>query len=227
MRFSSIFTLAACAVVAVPTTGLAADLIIDVPTPSAAMFAPQSTFDWNGFYAGVNGGYVWDDLHNPAGAFIPANVPSDGRNWSAINGVAGGVQAGYNAQFDMFVLGVEGDIQLSGASQTSNSNPDVAFSLDYYGTVRARAGVALDRIMPYVTGGLAVAQGTHTVPGSSSSVVHTGFTVGGGVEVAVTDAVSVKTEYLYTDVNVGSYFGGAVPVDHRFHTVRAGVNFHF
>ncbi|HSM20443.1 MAG TPA: outer membrane beta-barrel protein, partial [Hyphomicrobiales bacterium] len=101
--------------------------------------------------------------------------------------------------------------------------------LDWLGTVRARLGVPMGRTMPYVTGGFAYGEATRTAAGTSDSASHTGYTVGGGLEQALSDRASAKIEYQYVDLGEETYGGlpGAPRADLSAHTVRAGLNFRF
>lgn len=153
-----------------------------------------------------------------------------------LQGVLGGVQAGYNYDFGGFVLGVEADLQASGMKLvTTQGAATGTFSVDQFGTLRARAGIAADRFLPYVTGGLAVANGhiniTDGVTTYDERKVSVGWTIGAGVEYAVTDNVTLKAEYLYADFGKASYAGpaglGASDVTTRASIVRTGVNFKF
>ena len=109
------------------------------------------------------------------------------------SGFVGGGQLGYNFQFNRLVLGVEGDISFTDWHET-----------DAFGTVRGRLGYAWERVLPYVTAGLAIADS------------ETGWTAGGGVELAFSDNVSLRGEYLHFDV-----------ADIEGDIVRAGINFRF
>lgn len=82
--------------------------------------------------------------------------------------------------------------------------------------------------MPYLTGGLAVANATREAF-TTDTQTHIGWTVGAGVDVAVADNVSLNLEYRYSDYGSKVYgTGGTAPtVDLTSHAVRAGVNFHF
>jgi outer membrane immunogenic protein len=109
------------------------------------------------------------------------------------SGFVGGGQLGYNFQFNRVVLGIEGDISFTDWHET-----------DAFGTVRGRLGYAWERVLPYVTAGLAIADS------------ETGWTAGGGIELAVSDNVSLRGEYLHFDV-----------ADIDGDIVRAGINFRF
>ena len=133
----------------------------------------------------------------------------------------GGGQLGYNFQRDRFVYGVEADIQ--GSSLAGNAYSEAASthittgasaksSLDWFGTVRARAGYTYGGSLVYATGGFAyggardslsqsVNSGVATNSASGSSTF-TGYAVGGGVETVLTPSWSVKAEYQY--INLGS-----------------------
>src|SRR5690606_9902561 len=98
---------------------------------------------------------------------------------------------------------------------------------DYFGTVRGRLGVDVGNgILPYVTAGLAYGGGRVDVGGVENQF-HTGWTVGGAVEFALDQQMSLKAEYLYTDLGQRNYANIGGDAAFRGHTVRAGVNFHF
>src|SRR5204862_102259 len=67
-------------------------------------------------------------------------------------GFVGGGQIGYNFQTGAFVFGVEADIQYADLSSKANwSGYSYTFNgggSQYFGTVRARAGYAFDRVTP-------------------------------------------------------------------------------
>lgn len=199
------------------STAFAADLgVVQQPAPAAYT---SGAFDWSGFYAGANLGYGWAELEQ------------GGFTLDDLNGALGGVQIGYNYDFGGFVLGLEGDVQISDVKYSEELGGATSeIGIDYFGTVRARAGLAVDRFMPYVTGGVAWARGSvsGSAPGFSVEVTDNfvGWTVGGGVEYAVTDNITVKGEYLYVDFGAADFDTG-VDINLTSHVVRAGVNFKF
>src|SRR5215212_8740373 len=83
------------------------------------------------------------------------------------SGFVGGGQIGYNMQFGSFVLGAEADLQyadLGGKGRYIQRagawyNIGNGGGLDYFGTVRARLGLAIDRALVYGTGGFAYGGG--------------------------------------------------------------------
>ena len=134
----------------------------------APVYAPNT---WTGFYAGVHGGYAsgaWDGklettAGNPANNFAGFNNPYQSIDG---NGALAGGQIGYNKQINSVVLGIEADASwtnLNGSGTYATDAPGYNnnwvkahhLELDYFGTVRARAGYAMGNFLPYVTGGLA------------------------------------------------------------------------
>ncbi|MFG1287468.1 outer membrane protein, partial [Xanthobacter versatilis] len=98
------------------------------------------------------------------------------------------------------------------------------------------------RFLPYITGG--AAYGKTKISSSyagdgfgslSASSTNWGWTVGGGVEYAITNNWTFKTEYLYVDLGSTDYayadgygyYSYAGTVDTKFHTLKAGVNYKF
>ena len=124
------------------------------------------------------------------------------------SGVLGGVQAGYNQQFQNFVLGVEGDLDWSsarsGVSPVFGCAPPVAHSssFPFFADLRGRAGVAFDRFLPYVTGGVVVADLNNKLEAPSLTPTAgrdeaIGWAIGVGAEYAIDNHWSVKADFLH------------------------------
>ncbi|WP_332116708.1 outer membrane protein [Azorhizobium caulinodans] len=228
--------LSSALVIAIAAPAAAADLATRYPVKApVAPVAP--VFSWTGFYIGANAGYGGDKYNYDFG------VPTTATASTNSSGFFAGGQIGYNYQFaNNVVLGLETDLQWSGIDGTLNTvtpgaSTNIKSSLDYFGTVRARVGYAFDRFLPYITGGMAYGKtktegsqfsgtGFTTFDDSDTKV---GWTIGGGVEYAITNNWTFKTEYQYVDLGNSDYGIGtnAVSVDNKFHTVRAGVNYKF
>jgi outer membrane immunogenic protein len=221
------------------STAHAADLT--VVTEDVVIAAP--VFSWTGFYAGVHAGYGWANLDNDlTDAYGDGNKP---------DGFFGGGQVGYNYQLsNQIVLGVEADAAFADFKDDSAADgPDGGVFTAYtkitaLGTVRARAGYAIDRFLPYVTGGFAWANaksgldvsGYPDIPnfGAGDSQFHTGWTVGAGLEYAVTNNITAKVEYLYADLGSQEYDVEAFGPGSRLNadlsslqTVKFGLNYKF
>lgn len=203
----------------------------DLPPYSAPppYYAPMPVFSWSGLYFGVNGGYGF-------GTFMGGGTAPFG---SADAGVFGAT-AGYNYQIDNFVLGIESDIDWTGfkSSKTYLPGPITeSAQLDDLWTVRGRLGYAINNVLLYATGGYAGGMiRTHltdpTLPGGttfSSTTYNNGFAIGGGLEYAFNNVVSVKSEYLYTSLDRQSIFRGPHLTTAALNEslVRAGLDIHF
>ncbi|MCB1377539.1 MAG: porin family protein [Alphaproteobacteria bacterium] len=153
-----------------------------------------------------------------------------------------GVKAGWDYYSDNFVIGVVGD-WMFGGRLADNDDPVEATYLDmnYLATARLRAGFNLDHTLIYLTGGYAAAQmefgglvGPASIHDSDTKWTH-GWTIGGGIEHAVTDALTVSLEYLYVDLDTTSHtlsdgMGAGGTLDMMYddiHTIRAGINYRF
>jgi outer membrane immunogenic protein len=184
----------------------------DLPYGSRAPYTvnqPLNAYSWAGPYLGGNLGYAWGSVSN---------------NVTKPSGFEGGVQGGYNWQNGPWVFGVEADFQATGAEDTF---APWKFSNPWFGTVRGRAGYAVNNILFYGTGGLAFGELRGETFGLSETHTNVGWTAGVGAEVGLTQNWSAKIEYLYVDLASSNFTITGVPNSYRFGTVRAGVNYHF
>jgi outer membrane immunogenic protein len=180
-------------------------------------------YNWTGFYLGANGGGGWG--HSFWNANATGINPSGGQ--------AGGT-LGYNRQLGNVVFGVEGDVDwsgLSGRNTTPGCPGGCTTSDSWLSTVRGRIGYAFDRVMPYATGGLAVGDIRASAAGlAGGSTTNAGWTLGGGVEVALPGNWSAKAEYLRVALGGFNCTGCGVPTNNvslQENVFRAGVNYHF
>jgi outer membrane immunogenic protein len=167
-------------------------------------YAPGVEQTWSGFYVGGLVGYGFGE----AGAIEP-------------DGFLGGITAGINYQVDQFLFGAETDIVAASISEEGATD----FEMDWIGTVRGRIGFAFDRFVVFGTGGFAWTNAEFDGVGNDSNF-HGGWTVGGGVEAAITGNISAKAEYLYMDFTDELYAPGGV-IGPDLHTFRLGVNYKF
>lgn len=208
------------------TSANAADIVRRAPPPAPVMVAPP--YNWTGFYVGINGGggFGRADVNN---AFGTGGLDVSG-------GLVGGT-LGYNYQApNNFVFGIEGDGGWSGIKGSTNgfACPGATCDVrnDWLATLRGRVGYAYGRFLPYITGGAAFGDIKLTPTGFPGSTVDkVGWTLGGGVEMAISGPWSAKLEYLYVDLGDASCGAAScgVATSTSFHTniVRAGINYRF
>ena len=203
--------------VALAGTAFAADLPSRRAPPVYAPPPPIPVFSWTGAYVGGQIGYEFGrDSALYSSTLTGANLLGAS---TKTTGVVGGAHVGYNFStqslpvFGGFlgaggVFGIEGDVD---GTSAKNGFAPVGFNATYReqieGSIRGRLGIAFDRVLVYGTGGAAFAgiRNTYNAGANSDTIDRTrvGYTVGGGVEYAITNNVSVGAEYRYTDF--GSY----------------------
>jgi len=225
---------------------LGADKAVKAPPYKAPPIAP---YTWTGWYIGANAGYgVGQGQGNFA--FGPGTPGPGIETFNAMPGGGfGGIQLGYNYQINSIVLGGETDIQGAGISDTrtcllhciAGTSALIDQKLNWFGTTRARAGLATGPVLTYVTAGAAYG-GTETglttiangaTSSSITSATKTGWTWGTGVEAALGGNWTAKAEYLYVDLgsssaaNTVAVPAGTLNVKNQTQIFRGGVNYRF
>jgi outer membrane immunogenic protein len=213
MRTLKTTILASVAVLTLSAPVLAADAVVEqAPAPEAVVEAPVS--DWSGAYLGAYGGYGWNKHKTDEG-----NIDADG--------FKGGAYGGYNFQNGQFVYGGEADLGYSGGDDTSNG---IKAKQGVEGSVRARAGIDLNPVLLYGTGGLAVINSKLESATGDDSNTHIGWTAGAGAEAKITQNIVGRVEYRYSDYGKKDYdLGGLDDVSSKLTTneVRVGVGYKF
>jgi outer membrane immunogenic protein len=207
MKKKKMATVAAVAVASALALGAAQ--AADLPRPYAG--APlYPAYNWIGPYIGVNLGYQW------------GSATHSGANPS---GILGGAQGGYNWQIGEFVFGAETDLQFSAADDMFAA---WKFSNPWFGTLRGRAGYAMNNVMLYATFGLAYGGGSVQIAGLKESNTHMGWAAGAGMEVGLTPNWSAKAEYLFVDLSDQRYVLFAnTNTGFESSILRLGVNYRF
>jgi outer membrane immunogenic protein len=254
MRGFKVAAAMAVAVSAVVCAGVAtaADLGAAPYDKTPAYIVP--VYNWSGGYIGLNVGYGWGRSADTSGLGAPI-VFSDTVT-SNMNGVLGGAQIGYNSQIQNWVVGIEADFQGTGQRSThpltcpagvcTGAVLPVTMSqeLDFFGTVRARAGFTIvPTVLLYGTAGLAYGQvdgNTNLLGAVRAQNYNPGWTAGGGIEAAMGGGWSARIEYLYLDLardtqtfnsNVLTVGGGTLAANFNSHVtdniVRFGLNYKF
>jgi outer membrane immunogenic protein len=202
--------------------------------PGTAPMLP-SNHNWNGFYVGANVSGGISNVHSLGGGGTLGTGSEQDVNGT---GLGGGVLAGYNYLIGrnilgMWFVGAEADygwLGVRGSERDWNDTVTFADKTSWYSTARARVGTTTGPALLYVTAGGAWVHLTDTFAliGATSQLSHTasGWTFGGGTEVALDQRWSARLETLYIDVghdnlNVGGAHGD---FKDRFTVVRAGIS---
>lgn len=193
---------------------------------AADMDMPIGAYDWSGPYAGAKVGYAFSNnssFHNPNTGITLGSADPDG--------AVVGIMSGYNLQFGSIVGGLDSDFSgawISGARNIVGClPPGCQINLDTFSTTRVRLGYAFDRVLPYVTGGIAGAHANLANGGVDfkGDFIY-GWTAGVGLEWAIMDNVHWRAEYLFADFDKHSFqFNGTAirqPV-HDLHVIRTGI----
>ena len=190
----------------------------DMPVKAPIMKAPITVSnDWTGFYVGGNIGYM---RAKTTGNFAPLNpaIPWD----APYNSALGGAQAGFNWQFNQFVIGVEGSLDGAFADFGSTVANGAAGPCGFIAAVQsclakindvASVGARLgwtpwSQWLLFAQGGWAgahistegVINGSNVTFGPASNW-HNGWFVGGGIDYAITSIVSVGVDYKHYEFN--------------------------
>ncbi len=177
------------------------------------IFAPKR---FNGCYIGVNAGGGFDDTEviTQFNDVLVADIDNEG--------FVGGLHIGCNNQYESdFLLGLEGDL-------TFGEDEDVQ------GSIRIRWGIVDDNVLYYATLGVSVSDTEYTIlaPGFFDEIDDTQFGVvaGAGIELKVSDNLSLGLEGLYYNYGTEDHFDpatGHVSVEQDVGVVRGRLTFHF
>ncbi|MBB5074138.1 opacity protein-like surface antigen [Bartonella callosciuri] len=105
------------------------------------------------------------------------------------------------------------------------------------GSTRVRVGLSAGRMMPYISGGVAYGQfqdilsisitGNESFNATSDATkMMFGYTLGGGVDFAITDNVIVRGEYRYSDFGKKK-FKDEIEIKYKTNDFRAGIAYKF
>lgn len=204
--------------------GLLASVGLGALLVATGSVAAQDTFDWNGFYAGVAVG---------AGGVENEALINGNHDYSYDAGLLAALATvGFNVQQGAFVYGIEGDIGLVSVGDVSSDDADasyLALGMSPVATLRGRLGFAVDSLLFYGTAGLAVANfdiDDDWGVGYSTEGFKVGGVIGAGVELAVTDNMSLRAEGRFMGFDIdGDSDGYSNKTNSAIGLV--GLNFHF
>ncbi|HVY20677.1 MAG TPA: POTRA domain-containing protein [Bauldia sp.] len=194
-------------------------------TPSLASAAAQSIgtnvkatdFSWRGPYLGVQAGYDWSHaVATSAGMAFPADTA----------GGLLGLYGGYNFQSGHLVYGIDGTINLDSTRGSFAGVPTANSSgSTWKGSLRGRLGVGSGNILAYATAGLTAANWQIVVNPVFAEDAQLGWTVGGGVELALAPHLTSRIDYTFERYSTFNevVMGMVVPTQVAAQTVTAGI----
>ena len=243
-------------------SAFAADLPSRRAPPVYAPPPPIPVFSWTGLYIGGQVGYQFGRSNALAYDNFGTGLAANGASPNGV--VGGGhvgylfstqsipVLSNITGAFSSLpligglggaggVFGIEGDVDGSNYRSAYNYGALANYTREpIQGSIRGRLGFAVDRALFYATGGAAFGDLRNTyvngLTGATDQFSHTrvGYTVGGGVEYAFTNNLSVRVEYRYTDYgafsdNLANSSAGGLNVRHREtnNRVQAGFSYKF
>lgn len=202
-------------------------------------------YSWAGFYFGAQAGYSWG--RDKTKEYLTSPFTFIGlQNSYNTDGYTGGLYGGGNAQYGNTVVGVEADVDFGKIKGRFVDPPAPPFNpggagrteVKVQGSIRGRVGYSYGSTLVYATAGLAVADHTSQYwnwAGTSEtfSRVVTGYTVGAGVEYALSPNFTVRGEYRFTEYerfknNSVVVFPGFTGTQRPYlHTTHIGVAYKF
>ena len=176
---------------------------------------------WTGLYVGGQFGGGWGTSQTTNVTATSAEPAGTVDGPTGLSGALGGLYAGYNYQMNQYLVGIDGDFSWSSVDGDST---DIGLTnghtlshhtyMDWLTSVTGRVGYTNDNWLLFAKGGWAWAQFHGTTNNSlgavnfgvgSSSEVRDGWTVGAGLEYAVTSHVTLKLEYDYVGFATANY----------------------
>ena len=153
------------------------------------------TADWAGAYFGGLGGAAHQTV-TTKGLGVSDNLDASGG--------FGGVYAGRNWMFGNVMLGIDGTTTLGDISGNgAQPGAPATHYQDYFDTdLRARAGYAFGRFLPYVAGGVVWSDShqTDTTNGNFRDALSDfSGSVGLGVDYMASDRITLRAEYVHTN----------------------------
>ena len=214
--------------------------------------------NWDGYYVGGQGG--WGSIQSNSLAGLNDDLIANVERWPGANytwgelgrahgsSAAYGLFAGYNSQWDDVVIGIEANyihanLNANSTSAANTINPatrlttattvsNATVNISDFGSVRLRAGYAVDCFLPYVFAGAGMGDQTiyrsvSAFPGPLLPVQQTaksdklvyGYSAGVGFDVLIVAGLFLRAEYEYQRVTSN--------IESNINSARAGLGYKF
>ncbi|EJF98703.1 hypothetical protein MEI_00273 [Bartonella vinsonii subsp. arupensis Pm136co] len=179
----------------------------------------------NGFIIGIDTDVIWSDKKNTKSiSSTDVEPPQEGHSEKAVAATSRSSEQ-------------RGDVVTASPVTVQHT-----LKQKWAGATRARVGFVIDRMMPYVAGGVVYTQlrNIFAMPADTteravnlSALVHDekktmiGYTLGGGVDFAMTDNVIVRAEYRYSDYGKKKFAQDKIEMSYKTNDFRVGVAYKF
>jgi outer membrane immunogenic protein len=197
-------------------------------------------YNWQGVFVGFNAGVGWGN--DSSKEYNTGGAPTDFSAGFDQTGGITGFTAGYNVPLGQNVIfGADADFDTANLSggyrRLSNGNGDDV-KYDWISSLRARLGVPINNILPYVAGGFTMADiKDDFIQGNANaqdlSTTRFGWTVGAGLEYGLPENFTARLDYRFTEFAsynqtpstvLPGFFYKQQP---RLNEVTAGISYYF
>ncbi|WP_375701770.1 outer membrane protein [Bartonella sp. AA89HNZF] len=177
----------------------------------------------NGFIIGIDTDVMWSNKKSTKDIPLPKNKPE----------------------------GIAKSLERTGYTRDSHEEESPALPIEaiqhtlkqkWSGATRVKVGFALERMMPYISGGIAYTQLQNVFAAVADSKngevdfsdwLHDekktmiGYTLGGGIDFAMTDNIIVRAEYRYSDFGKKKFIQDKFEMGYKTNDFRVGVAYKF
>ncbi len=234
---------------------LAASIFLSISVVSSPVFAalykgevlPTAGYNWSGYYAGLNAGVVNHamDISDTQGASFLSTL-----HQVTNPSITGGLQVGYRQEVDLSslagVYGVELSANISNAAfDKTYGSPFAAYQLNFQHQLKnvalleAIGGIAANRTLLFLAAGLSWVKIDGTTVNEDAVAFFNSFNVsknvfgaalGGGIEYACTDKISVRFKadvVIPTTYSVHDNAGNGYLISNNIVQAVLGLNYKF
>ncbi len=197
-----------------------------------------SASNWSGLYFGVHAGAVDSQTRIRDEAYTVFDADGGTVVTSDLTGLVG-IHGGYNWQVGNSVFGIEANYSRTSAGRTrffDGTDQFLSSDLSGFGSLRGRAGIAVDNALLYLTSGIGYVHADVTGYDNPFSQIVSqsdflSFVAGAGAEFKLRSDLSLRLEYMHHFLNEKTtfcnhcfdpqIFGGGLGV------LQAGLTYHF
>ncbi|CDO46479.1 hemin-binding protein E [Bartonella henselae] len=203
-------------------------------TPVKKEFVPKLSGFVGGIYAGSN-----FDINNGFIIGIDTDVMWSGKkNTKIITWPEVPPEVSSEKKVERVSIGTSQDT----SAEVTNGALSHTLKQKWFGATRVKVGFVVDRMMPYIAGGVAYTQLQNIFEKEAdktkkaidiSDVIHdekktmVGYTLGGGIDFAMTDNVIVRAEYRYSDYGKKKFADEKIEMRYKTNDFRVGVAYKF